>query len=176
MMANFDYAFTLVGLILGLSVTEVLSGLVRTVRKHRFRTIEWLTPLLGLVVICDLTTYWGLIADYRQSMPGLFRALAGGVLITSLYYVAASMVFPDGNTDLNEHYFKYKRGILALVVVCNLLVFASQIARWRPEEYAVNGAWIALMAIAIQVRGVRANYVALGALLIMYAIIFALAA
>ena len=175
-MGNFDYAFTLVGLILGLSVTEVLSGLVRTVRKHRLSTIEWLTPLLGLVVICDLTTYWGLIADYRQAMPGLFRALAGGVLITSLYYVAASMVFPVADSDLNEHYFKYKRGVLALVAVCNLLVFASQIARWKPEAYAVNGAWLALVAIAIQARGVRANYAALGALLIMYGIIFWLAA
>lgn len=171
-MGNFDYAFTLVGLILGLSVTEVLGGLVRTVRKHRLNRIEWLTPLLGLVVICDLTTYWGLIADYRQTMPDLFKALAGGVLITSLYYVAASLVFPAEDTDLNDHYFHYKRSVLALVVVCNLLVFASQPANWRPDAFAINGAWLILMGVAMFVRGVRTNYAALGALLVMYGVIF----
>jgi len=123
-------------------------------------------------VICDLTTYWGLIADYRQAMPDLFKALAGGVLITSLYYVAASLVFPAEDADLNEHYFRYKRTVLALVVVCNLLVFASQPTNWVGDALAVNGTWLALMGVAIFVRGVRTNYAALAALLIMYGVIF----
>jgi hypothetical protein len=155
-------------LILGLAVTEVLSGLVRTLRAHDLRSIGWLTPLLGLVVICDLTSFWGGIWGFRNDMPNLHQAMGAGVVATGLYYVAASLVFPSANVDLDEHYFRYKRKILALVVVVNLPIMAYQIRHWPLTIYVVSGAWLFLVGIAFVVRTKFANYAALGGLIALY--------
>lgn len=167
-MGEFDFAFTLVGLILGLAVTEVLSGLVRTMRKHDLRTVGWLTPMLGLVVICDLTTFWAMLWGFRGDMPNLFQAMGAGVIATSLYYVAASIVFPSDDTDLDTHYFGYKRKVLGLVVAVNLPIMAYQIARWPLIIYLWSGAWLFLVGVAFAVRSKRANYAALGSLIVLY--------
>jgi len=109
-MDNFEIAFSLVMLVLGLAIVDVLAGLVRTLRRPDIRTVGWLTPLLGVAVICDLTTFWGMIASMRNIMPSLYQSLSIGMLLCSVYYVAAGMVFPpDDTTELNRHYFAYRR-------------------------------------------------------------------
>ena len=167
-MGEFDFAFTLVGLILGLAVTEVLSGLVRTMRKHDLRTVGWLTPLLGLVVICDLTTFWGMLWGFHRHMPNLYQAMGAGVIATSLYYVAASIVFPSDDTDLDAHYFAYKRKILGIIVAVNLPIMAYQIPYWILTTYVVSGLWLFLVGIAFAVRNRPANYITLGILVALY--------
>lgn len=167
-MGEFDFAFTLVGLILGLAVTEVLSGLVRTLRAHDLRSIGWLTPLLGVVVICDLTSFWGMIWGFRNDMPNLFQAMGAGVIATSFYYVAASLVFPSDDTELDEHYFRSKRKILALIVAVNLPIMAYQIRHWPLIIYLVSGAWLLLVGIAFVARTKFANYAVLGCLIAFY--------
>ena len=171
-MGEFDFAFTLVGLILGLAVTEALSGLVRTLRKHDVRTVGWLTPLLGLVVICDLTTFWGMLWGFRGNMPNLYQAMAAGVIATGFYYVAASLVFPIDDTDLDAHYFAYKRRILALLVCVNLPIMAYQISYWPLVIYLISGGWLALMGTAFLARGKLANYASLISLLALYAYMY----
>jgi hypothetical protein len=171
-MGEFDFAFTLVGLILGLAVTEALSGMVRTLRKHEFRSIGWLTPLLGLVVICDLTTYWGMLWGFRGDMPQLYQAMAVGVIATGIYYVAAGLVFPSEDADLDAHYFAYKRRIIALVVAVNLPIMAYQIRYWSFVIYLVSGTWLFLMGVAFLARSKAVNYAALLSLIALYAYMF----
>ena len=171
-MGEFDFAFTLVGLILGLAVTEALSGMVRTLRKHDLRTVGWLTPMLGLVVICDLTTFWGMLWGFRGNMPNLYQAMAAGVIATGFYYVAASLVCPSEDTDLDTHYFAYKRKILALVVAVNLPVMAYQIQYWPLTIYLVSGAWLSLMGAAFVARSKLTNYAALFGLIALYAYMY----
>lgn len=172
-MGEFDFAFTLVGLILGLAVTEALSGMVRTLRKHDLRAIGWLTPLLGIVVIFDLTTFWGMLWGFRNDMPNLHQAMAVGVVATGFYYVAASLVFPSDDTDLDKHYFAYQRKILALVVAVNLPVMAYQIRYWPFIIYLVSGTWLLLIGVASVVRSKPANYAALGSLILLYIYMYA---
>lgn len=167
-MGEFDFAFTLVGLILGLAVAEVLSGLVRTLRKHDFRTVSWLTPMLGLVVICDLTTFWGMLWGFRGNMPNLYQTMAAGVIATGFYYVAASLVFPSDDTDLDQHYFAHNRKILALIIAVNVPIMVYQIRYWPLIIYFISGAWLFLMGAAIVARTKSANYAALGSLIALY--------
>lgn len=167
-MENFDFAFSLVGLILGLAVVEVLSGLVRTLLKHDLRAIGWLTPMLGIAVICDLTTYWGMLSGFRSDMPQMYLAMGSGVIVTSIYYVAASMVFPSNDVDLDVHYFRYKRKILALIVAVNLPVIGYQLPHWPPIVYLITGLWFFLVAVTYVARNKPLNYASLGALIALY--------
>ncbi len=69
-MSDFEFVFSLLGLLLGFSLVEVLGGLARLIEAQlravklgaagqaeaRFRA-GWLTPLLGLFVMLDLISF-----------------------------------------------------------------------------------------------------------------------
>lgn len=63
-MEPFELVFATLGLLLGLTITEVLGGFARVLKLKRSERamvrVGWLTPLLGLFVILDLTTFWSL--------------------------------------------------------------------------------------------------------------------
>jgi hypothetical protein len=109
-----------------------------------------------------------MIAGFRRDMPQMYLAMGAGVIVASFYYVAASLIFPADDTDLNEHYFRHKRKILALVVAVNLPVMAYQIRHWPLVIYVVSGLWLLLAAMVIAARGKSVNYAALGSLLALY--------
>lgn len=59
-MTGFDLVFAVYGLLLGLAVAEVLGGFARALKLKRATKavrIGWLTPLLGTLVIFDLTSF-----------------------------------------------------------------------------------------------------------------------
>ena len=57
-MNEFDYVLTLFGLLLGLALTEALSGLARALKARKRVRIGWSTALLGMLVACDVVTFW----------------------------------------------------------------------------------------------------------------------
>ncbi len=106
-MTIFEMVFNLVGLVLGLSLVSVLSGLARTVDARATRRIGWLTPLLGAWVILDVSAFWGLAFELRDLLLNLWPSLLVGVILASVYFLAAALVFPDdprGHPDLDAHY------------------------------------------------------------------------
>lgn len=82
-MSNFEFVFSLFGLLLGFSLVEVLGGLGRTLKAARpSRTpggaatriaVGSLTPMLGLVVMLDLVSFWKLAWNMRDVIPPSFE-------------------------------------------------------------------------------------------------------
>ena len=62
--------------------------------------LGWLTPLLGLLVMLDLTSSWALAYSLRDSIPANFLTLVIGLFVTGLYYLAATLVFPDDAIEM----------------------------------------------------------------------------
>lgn len=173
-MSAFEYVFTLIGLALGLSLVEVLGGLARTLKARRVVRIGWLTPLLGIWVIGDVTSFWGMTWGIRESIEAqasIWPVLGIGVLLTSTYYIAASLVFPERATDvpdLDAHYWEHKRQVIGLVILCELTAMAINLWRsdgWGPVEWAINICLIAAAAFTAVVPGRKANLAGLGVLL-----------
>lgn len=54
----FSFAFSLFGLLLGLSLAAVLTGFARALRMRPRIKMGLLSPLLGLFVILDVTSFW----------------------------------------------------------------------------------------------------------------------
>lgn len=166
-MTGFEMVFSLVGLVLGLSLVEVLSGLVRTVHARSEVRIGWLTPLLGIWVIGDVSTFWGIAWEVRGLLESVWASLGLGVAITSVYYVAASMVFPTDprdQPDLDVHFWQNKRTVVALVLACNLTVWALALAngaQWSLETAIANALYLAVGLAALVARGRIANTIAL---------------
>jgi hypothetical protein len=137
-MSGFEFIFSLFGLILGLALAEGLGGLARALKaSHRVR-IGWPTALLGLFVSCDVVTFWMYGWSLRDLLPLNWPVLFGGFLVTAIYFVAASLVFPDDPEaweDLNTHFDKHYRKVLGGVFLCNVVLIASTVA-------LVGGEWV----------------------------------
>ena len=133
-MSAFEFVFSLIGLVLGLSFVEVLGGLVRAIKDGAVKRTNVLTPMLGLWVLLDVTSFWGMIWTVRDSieaLPSIWPVLGLGALITSVYYVAASLVFPDqskGDADFQQHYWRSKRMVVGLVWLCELTAMGLIVA------------------------------------------------
>lgn len=129
-MSNFEFLLSLFGLLLGFTLVEVLSGLVRTTKTLRTRAggpatkvrVGWLTPLLALFVILDVASYWVNFWWIREQVPVGFDTVFGTLLIAAGYYFAASMVFPDDTQawpELDEWFWLHRRQVLGPLFIIN---------------------------------------------------------
>jgi cation transport ATPase len=127
-MSAFDFAFTLFGLLLGLSLAELFGGFARALRaRHRVR-IGWLSPLLALLMIVDLISFWIGAWNDRASITVTFPTLLFGAAIAGLYYMAAALVFPENLEewrDLDTYYATQKVWVVVAIQLSNWLVIAG---------------------------------------------------
>jgi len=85
-----------------------------------------LVPLLGLFVMLDLTSFWHGEWMARDWIKPEYGYLFVALVISGVYFVAASTVFPQGATTVAEfdaHYFENRRWILIAIFLCNLALF-----------------------------------------------------
>jgi len=131
-MSNFEFFFSLFGLLFGFVLVEVLSGLVRTIKAKRLAPgseergirLGWLTPLLGLFILLDISSYWENLWEIRNSVAVGFGTIFGSLFITGVYYFASSLVFPDNTEawpDLDKWFWLHRRQVLACILGVNLI-------------------------------------------------------
>ncbi len=120
-MQEFDYAVTLFGLLLGLALTEALAGLARALKSRQHVRIGWSTALLGILVACDVVTFWVFGWALRSKITPTWPMMFAGFLVTAVYYVSASLIFPEtADQDHEAHFAANYRLVLAGMLVCNI--------------------------------------------------------
>jgi hypothetical protein len=178
-VTHFEFVFSLFGLLLGLSLAEVLGGAVRTLKARRRVRVGWLTPLLGLFVMLNLLSFWMAAWNAQALIPVAYPALLIGLAITGLYYMAASLVFPDDAEkwpDFDAYYFEHRRQVLGGIWLCNILAFA--LSWWirhltpTPLALAVDGVPSLLVLAAMIGRSRMIGLVALSGLAAIYLLLW----
>lgn len=127
-MSGFEFIFSLFGLMLGLSLAEGLGGLTRAIKRRGLDGIGWPTALLGLFVSCDVVTFWMYGWAMRDQLPLSWPVMFGGFVVTAVYFVAASLVFPDtidADSDLDAHFDRYRRTVIGAVLLCNVVLVGT---------------------------------------------------
>ncbi|WP_404337246.1 hypothetical protein AB2M62_01680 [Sphingomonas sp. MMS12-HWE2-04] len=127
-MSGFEFIFSLFGLILGLALAEGLGGLSRALKASQQVRIGWATALLGLFVSCDVVTFWMYGWALRDLLPLTWPVLFGGFVVTAIYYVSASLIFPDDSeqwSDLDAHFDRHHRKVMAGVFLCNVALIGT---------------------------------------------------
>jgi hypothetical protein len=133
-MSGFDLVFAVFGLLLGLAVAEVLGGFSRALtlkRGTRPVRIGWLTPLLGLFVMLDLTSFWLMAYEARDQLSANYVTLVAVLAIVGIYYLAATLIFPDAPEewpDFDEWYDKQNRMVIGGMLTANIGSWIGQIA------------------------------------------------
>ena len=185
-MTRFEYFFTLFGLLLGFILVEVMSGLVRTLRA-RYPTgpgvasnirIGWLTPLLGAFVLLDVTSWWGNVWSVHETLPLGYDTIFGGVILTGVYYFAASMVFPGEPKawpDLDEWFWLHRRQVLGCILAANLawgpLIYTLTEFRPGVGETALISIYFAALVTALSSRRTWLVASALAILVLQFAML-----
>ena len=164
-MNDFEYLLTLFGLVLGLAIAEVMSGLARTLEAGPFRrhvdvgtgdpvSVGWLTPLLGVYLLLNLIANWTATWRFREQIPIRYDALFVGLVVTAVYYLGSRMVFPrepEQWPNLDEHFLRIRR----LVAGCILLgtgganMAAAVLEGTPPGFFLLNRAEHAILLVSI---------------------------
>lgn len=187
-MSDFEFIFALYGLLLGLSLAEVLGGLARAI-ESRLRPgstirIGWLTPLLGAFVILDLLSFWQAAWTVRALVLVSGKALMAVTVFASAYYLAAHLVFPREvreDSDFDAHFFRVRRvviGVMLALLICQLGFYASlpKIAPhlFRPLALGLTAILAALMLAAMFVPNNRWAKAVMAALVARYVVVYLL--
>jgi len=126
-MSAFEFFFSFYGLLLGLSLAGIATGVATAIQHRRKIRIGWLTPLLALFVGLDIASFWDAAWVNFQHLSLSYGLLVAGLGIALVYFVAASLVFPhqieDGDS-LDDHFWANKRTVLLLTVLANVMSVA----------------------------------------------------
>ena len=69
----------------------MLGGFARTIQKRRRLRIGWPTPLLGLIVLMDVSSFWLVGWALRDAIPIQYFPMMCGLVICGLYYLVSSL-------------------------------------------------------------------------------------
>lgn len=130
-MSAFEFFFSFYGLLLGLSVAELVGGFARVLHERQRVRFGWLTPLLAVFVAVDLATFWNQAWVFFRGAPFNPFLLLVGLVIAATFYIAASITFPrvsaegvETRIDLDEHFWAHRRVVFGCVLAANALVWA----------------------------------------------------
>ncbi len=177
-MTDFEFIFALYGLLLGLSLVEVIAGFARMIEARldpgTSIRMGWLTPLLGAFVVLDLLSFWQAAWVARNIVVVSLKSLTAITAFASAYYLAAKLVFPPdatGHPDLDAHFFRIRRvviGILVALLGCQFAWYLSNPAMAakivNPLTLGLTAVLLALMFAAMFAKGERWSRVAMLAL------------
>jgi len=173
----FNFVFSLYSLLLGLGLAVVLSGFAQALKAKPPVPIGWLTGLLGIFIMLDVASFWAGAWRARAWFAAEYGYLFISLVVTGLYYFAASLVFPDPDeaktaAHYDEHYWQNRRRILLAVLFCNLAVFTWQdwieFAELPLTWWFGVPVYFALLIAAIATRSKRVSIACLSGLIAIY--------
>ena len=168
-MNTFEFYFSFFGLLLGLSVAEMASGFARILRARETVRLGLLTPLLGVMVLLDVSSFWVIAWRSLQNVPIEHLTIYVGLVVALAYYIAAAVVFPTDATQwpsLDDYYDRHKRWVVGGVLLSNGIGLATRLASGRtgaftPYEIGLDAAFFGILVALLAVRNRRANAVLL---------------
>ena len=178
-MTNFEFVFSLFGLLLGLSLAEVLGGFGRSLQKRAKLKVGWLLPLLGLLVLLDVSSFWLIAWAVRDALPIALFPMIVGLLICCLYYLVATLVFPhdlDEWQELDSYYFAHRSQVIGGMILCNGLAFAGvTLLGVNPmtslDSQISSLVFLVSVAALLMVHGKRANLLLLAFIVLQYPVV-----
>lgn len=168
-MEHFTHVFSLIGVLLGLSLVEVLTGLSKVLKARGATKVGLLTPMLGTLVVLEVTSAWGIAWTLRDHLPdSVWQTLGAGVLLASAFYIAASSVLPvhpEQCENLDDYYWERKRQVLGIMIFCTVALYVIMYAlgrSWTLLTAAINLPVLAGLLVAFLSRPRWLNVASLG--------------
>ncbi len=164
-MNGFDLLFSLLSLLLGLAMAEILGDLGKAIDRRSTLRIGWLTPLLALLVLLDLGSFWQSAYNYRKILIDNDLAVPGILAFASAYYLLATLVVPEdleGVGNLDAHYWRNRRIVVGGIILLNLPNIPLTLAVGAgPVTWSIVAAFYSVLVALLAATGRRANIILL---------------
>jgi hypothetical protein len=171
---EFGYLSVLLSIIVGLAVTQLLTGARGLMlRRGRVRTY-WVPVAWSGILLVVLTQTWWAMFGLRGRRAWTFAEFAVVLLHTILLYLLTGLALPDFGdepVDLRAHYYAHKGWFFSLVILTTLaslskdLVLTGHLPDAANVAFHVAFASIAVVAIATARARIHAALAALTAVL-----------
>ncbi len=151
-MSAFEFFFSFYGLVLGLSVAVIATGLASSIQHRKSIRIGWLTLLLAAFVGLDIATFWDAAWHTFRDAPYSYGMLVIGLAIALVYFIAASLVFPHQIADgmsLDEHFWANKKVVLLLTTAANTVMAVVSVLQIldKPTVVIVSANYAAMLLL-----------------------------
>jgi len=182
-MTIFEFVFSLYSLLFGLALAQVFAGFGNTLQERHKLKVGWLTPLLGLFVILDLTSFWEIGWQMRDISRPYFLFLMCTVLLAGIYYLAARLVFPRDFVewpDFDVYYFRHKNWVYGGILACNVIAAAALLAigsifMRTPTGFINDLSYFILLVALLAAKDKKTSIILLVLMLSRYAVLPVLA-
>lgn len=168
-MGAFDYLAVIISIVLGLSLTQLLTGLGRMVqlRRHIRFYFPAVLAILALILV-DVQFWWSMFglrhrADWDFAAFSVLLAQAALLSIASTIMVPALPDEPARKIDMKAAYFDHSRWYYCLLLV---LLAVSLAKTWvlehalpHPPDLAAHGVFAVLFTIGAVSRSDRVHKV-----------------
>ena len=118
-MALFEFLMILISIIIGLGVTEILSGVARMIRARDSVRTYWIHTALQAAIFLGLIQIWWESWGLR-TLPEITFVQAFVLLLSPIFvFLIAFLLYPDPvpGSDLREYYYRQSPVLWGLVAV-----------------------------------------------------------
>jgi len=162
----FDYLNVLISIIMGLAIANLLSGIVRLMHaRHRLK-MYWPSLLWTAWLFVVSVQHWWSEFGLHNLKAWTFGGFLGTLFIPVDLYLLCALVLPhrddDADIDLQEWYFKNRRGFFVLLVALAPLAYVEELLTTgsihkQPLEAALLPAIALLLCLGLVTRRARTH-------------------
>ena len=165
----FIHIRVIIGIILGLSVSRLLTGVARIIQHPQRKNIY--AVHLGWVLFMLLTVvhFWWFEFYLHALVQWKFEAYLFVILFASIHFLACALLFPDsmeGYSGYEDYFMSRRAWFFGVLIAIFLLDFADTAMKGAehfralgPEYPFRNIFLIGLFALAIYLRRTRAQFI-----------------
>lgn len=130
-MQAFEFLMIVVSIIIGLGITQLLSGVVRILRTEL--KPYWIHELWVVYVFLNLVEYCWSLFDLESRSDWVFIDLLALLTPPVLLYLVASLLFPPpgSRSDLASFYYEHRKPVFGLLAA---LLFFYCVQGWVQSE------------------------------------------
>ncbi len=136
-MDEFSYLSVLLSIILGLAVTEILSGFRSLLQARQRVRLYWPSLLWAFLLLLIAAQTWWASFGLRTHHDWNFAGFAVVLLQMVVLYMLAGLVLPEINAgeviDLRAHYFAQRRWFFAIALASVIVSVA--------KDLVLSGEW-----------------------------------
>jgi len=128
MISSFEYVTVLISIVLGLGITQILTGIARLIQKRDKLIIYWPHLLWILFILFLHVQEWWVMYELKTMMQWRLPVFLFIMLYPITLFVMAKLIFPNRlrgkRIDLKKFYYKNFSTFFALLIFSAMLSIA----------------------------------------------------
>jgi hypothetical protein len=176
-MSDFEYIAVLLSIILGLGITQLLSGIARLVRDGRALAPAWWIMVIVAVLLVMHFQVWWVSFEWRHVQAWTFFAYVSFMILPMLLFLLAYLILPPDpqpeGGELVREFIARRRPFFVIIALVPLASFLQQRMLGGPQAMIFDlDAGIRILMAVLAIPGFLSRRVAVQATLaVAYAVV-----